>query len=145
MSRALFVCQVVLNARGAAYPVTEDVRNSLVTGNFPCVWTITTFGDTRRVAVGIAEVDAAQLVALQADTRIRAHGLPANWESLNWSSVPNATRTSILDFLTARGVSTTGIANSTPLTTVVTTLCGRFRAGRTLQHIKQELLANFGV
>lgn len=145
MARALFVCEVVLNAAGRAYPATEDVRNSLVTGNFPCVWTITTFGDARRVAVGIVEVNAAQLTALQADTRIRAVDLPVDWETLNWGSIPSATRTSLLNFLTARGVSTADITNSTPLATVVSILCDRFRAGRTLAHIQQELSSNFGV
>lgn len=145
MSRALFVCGVVLDAAGVAYPATEDVRNSVVTGNFPCCWTITTFQDARRVAVGLAEVTAAQLTALDADTRIRVIDLPTNWKTLTWGDVALATRTSILNFLTNRGVSTAGLTDLTPLTTIVTTLCNRFRAGRRLAHLETELSMNFGV
>jgi len=144
MSRALFICQVVLDAAGVAYPATEDVRNG-PDGNFPCVWTITTFQDARRVAVGLAEVTNPQLNALQADTRIRAVNLPTNWKDLTWGDLSLATRTSILNFLTNRGVSTDGLTDATPLTVIVTTLCHRFRAGRRLAHLETELSMNFGV
>ena len=145
MARALFVCEVILNAKNVAYPATEDVRNSLATGNFPCVWTITKFQDSRRVAVGLAEVTASQLTALQDDTRIRVISLPDNWKTLTWGNVALATRTSILNFLTNRGVSTAGLTDATPLTTIVTTLCNRFRLGRALVHLETELAMNFGV
>lgn len=141
MARALFICAVVETPgdRPIAYPATEDLRNDVVVGNFPCVWTITKFRDTRRVAIGIAEVTAAQLTALQADSRIRAISLPDGWKTMLWGSVALATRNSIINFLNNRGVDTSDLTDDVTIGQIVNTLCHRFRAGRRAAHLESEL------
>lgn len=144
MARALFICEVVLDSANRAYPAVLDVRAA--NGNFPCVWTITKYQDARRTAVGLAEVTNPQLSAMQADTRIRAVGLPANWLSITWGDIAVATRNNIITFLNNRGVNTDDLADLLAgLPDTITKISGKFRAGRTFQHMESELIFNFNL
>lgn len=143
MSRAFFVCDVVLDSRGRAYPASEDVRNG-VTGTFPCAWSIMPFADSRRLACGLAEVTTQQLNAIQADSRIRVLNLAANWASLTWGDLGAAVRNAVTTFLGNKDIDVTGFDTSTPLTTVLNLLCERARPGRTLDSLTKDLLGTFG-
>ena len=133
---------VVLDSGGRAYPAINDARQG-ATGVFPCVWTITPHSDLRRVAVGLAEVDVAQKAVVDADSRVAVVGLPEDVRAGTWGSL--ATRSTIATKASARGLDFTGISDATRIGAAITTLSGRVRSGRSLDHLEAEMQRNFGV
>lgn len=100
--RVIFVCDVVplgSGPRGAVGPAIELVRNA-ATGTFPCSWTISA---NPPIAAGVADVNADQLAALQADSRIIVVDLAHI--ALRLTQLPAAWRNAIKNKLTALGVS----------------------------------------
>jgi len=69
--KLLWLAPLVQDSRGRWAPAMEAIRESAV-GSFPCTWVSTRGPRARPWAVGSADVNAAQLAAIQADTRIRA-------------------------------------------------------------------------
>jgi hypothetical protein len=145
MSRALCICDVVIDSRGAAVPATEAHRNNILAGNFPMSWTITPFSDLRRIAIGLAEVSTPQSNNLQLDTGMAVADLPANWVTLTWGNIQNAKQTEILNFLVAHSIDTSAIVDAMPLPGVVDYISNQIRPGRKLVHLETELSMNFGV
>ena len=145
MPRALCICDVVIDSHGTAVPTTEAHRSNILTGNFPICWTITSFSDLRRIAIGLAEVDTPQSNNLQLDISMAVTDLPANWGELTWGSIQNAKQTQILTFLTNHGLETSAIVDAMPLPEVVDYISNQIRPGRRLAHLETELSMNFGV
>src|SRR3990167_4131024 len=73
MGRIFFACPVVAEAGhpDRFQPKIDEVKNG-PTGYFPSVWETTDGGRAEPWAVGAAEVTAAQLVAIEAETLIIA-------------------------------------------------------------------------
>ncbi len=80
-------------------PAIEQVRNG-ITGSFPCVWKSSRL--PQHWAVGLAEVDTAQLAAVQADTRITVFTRVEAANTL--STVPLPTRTQLTTYTSEAGI-----------------------------------------
>lgn len=144
MGRALCICDVAIDARGVAYPTTEDVRKG-PNGTFPICWTITSFQDTRRIAIGLAEVSTPQSNDLNNNGTMTIVDLPPGWVTMTWGQIPAQKKTQILNFLTAHGIDSSAFVASMPLPVVVDIVSDQIRPGRRLMHLEMELSMNHGV
>lgn len=72
MAKFVFVCDVTQRQDGPPVfiPAMEEIRNG-PDGTFPCSWTIS-IAVSPPLAVGVCDINPAQLAAIDADTRIFA-------------------------------------------------------------------------
>lgn len=104
MAHIIWFCPLVQPQPGRPLwqPKIEDIRNQ-ATGNFPCVWVTTDAIRANKFACGVADVDAAQLAAIQAAGQI--HTIDIDTERFaQFKDLSTARKTAINQFLTQIGI-----------------------------------------
>ncbi len=137
MARVLFICDVVELVDRPNYwqPAMLDVYNSV--GPFPLVWSIER---TRNLAVGLADVTAAQQTAINADARIRTRPYADLVQRFDTLSV--AQRNALRTYLESKGL-TAGDAET--FQEILTRALQVGQPGWTWSTIENMLAQNWGV